>query len=68
MSAEVAVQDAHPVARAEHVARPDRYRLLAAAVVERARNLALLVEGQRALFGHAHQQHVAEQPEPILAR
>ena len=59
--AEVAVQDAHPVARAEHVRRADRDRLLAAAVVEAAGDLSLPVERDPALLGGAHHRHVPQQ-------
>ena len=66
--AEVAVQDAHPIARAEHERGADRDRLLATAVVEGARHLALPVEGERALLGGAHHDHVAEQVGAVVAR
>ena len=61
VGAEVAVQDAHPVAGPEHERRADRDRLLAAAVVEAAGDLALAIERDRALLGGAHHRHVPEQ-------
>ena len=66
--AEVAVQDAHAVSGAEHERRADRDRLLAASVVERSRHLPLPVEGESALLGSAHHQHVAEQVGAVVAR
>ena len=68
MSPEVAVQDAHPIPGPERICGADRYRFLAAAVVEGARDLALLVESQPALLGGAHHRHEAEQARPVLTR
>ena len=61
VGAEVAVQDAGAVARAERERRAHRHGLLAAAVVEAAGHLALAVEGERALLGGAHEEHEAQQ-------
>ena len=61
------MQDAHAVLRAEHVRGADRDRLLAAAVVEASRHLALPVEGDPALLGRAHHRHVPQQVRPVLA-
>ena len=66
--AEVAVQDAQPVLGPQRPRRPDRDRLLAAPVVERAGNLALLVERESTLLGGAHHQHEPPQPRAVLAR
>ena len=66
--AEVAVQDAGAVARAERERRAHRHGLLAASVVEAARHLALAVEGERPLLGGAHEQHVAQKRAAVVAR
>ncbi len=65
---EVPVQDAQPVARSHRERRAGRHRLLPIAVVERPGDLALAVQGHRALFQAAHQQHRAQQPDAILQR
>src|SRR5207247_7807517 len=63
---EVAMQDARPVPGPEDEGCPDADRLLSAPVVEGARHLALLVEGQRALLGEPLQQHVAQEQGPVV--
>ena len=49
-------------------AAPTRDRLLAEAVVERARDLALPVERHRALLDAAHQEHVAQERDAVVGR
>ena len=60
------MQDAQPVLRRHGKGRPGGHRLLAEAVIERARDLALAVQAHRALLDAAHQQHRAQQPDPVL--
>src|SRR4051794_17689664 len=66
--AEVAVQDAQAVLRRHRERRADRYGLLAVAVVEGARDLALAVQVHRALLDAAHEQHVAQEGDAVVER
>src|SRR4051794_22161859 len=66
--AEVAVQDAQAVLGRHRERRADRDGLLAVAVVEGARDLALAVEVHRALLDAAHQQHVAQEGDSVIER
>src|SRR3954452_86632 len=66
--AEVAVQDAQAVLGRHRERRADRDGLLAVAVVEGARDLALAVEVHRALLDAPHQQHVAQEGDSVVER
>src|SRR3954451_12203046 len=66
--AEVAVEDAQAVLRRHRERRADRDGLLAVAVVEGARDLALAVQVHRALLDAAHEQHVAQEGDAVVER
>ena len=67
VDAHVALERRPHVVRAHRGPDPDRRRLVAAAGVERARDLALLVEDVAALLDPAGGQHVAIHAEQVLA-
>src|SRR4051794_22101390 len=66
--AEVAVEDAQAVLRRHRERRADRDGLLAVAVVEGARDLALAGQVHRALLDAAHEQHVAQEGDAVVER
>src|SRR3954451_1810657 len=66
MGAEVAVEDAGAVARAERERTANRHGFLAAAVVVAARHLALAIQGERPLLGGAHEEHEAQEARPVV--
>ena len=69
MGAEVADQRrADGVCGVEGPGGADADRLLSPAVVEGPGDLSLLVEGEAFFLDLAHQQHVLEEPEAVLAR
>ena len=63
---EVTVQDAQAVLRRHRERRAGGHGLLAIAVIEGARDLALAVEAHRALLDATHQEHRAQQPDSVL--
>src|SRR6202011_1758019 len=63
---EIAVQDTQTILGGHRECRARRDGLLPVAVVERAGNLALAVQGHRAFLEAAHQEHRSKQPNPVL--
>jgi hypothetical protein len=66
MGGEIAVQDAQAVLGRHRERGAGGYGLLAIAVIEGTRDLALAVETHRALLNAPHEEHRAQQPDPIL--
>ena len=66
MGGEVPVQDAQPVLGTHRERGPGGDRLLAETVIERAGDLALAIQAHRPFLNAPHQQHRAQQPDPVL--